>query len=209
MNDPILTVITRHMPSKRGVLICRMNESLDPIRDQIQHLIIEDTVCSGLRGASELLVARKAEAIGEWVLILDDDDTFTCPQLPAVLRRISETINPNLIIAKHYIPLFGILPDKEHWQSKDILSFQLATIGMPGFIMRNDLFQEFIPNICDADIQVDWKLFRSIQSVWTERQFKSYWLDLLVMVQPVKLDCRDETGLCLSTKDKNILFGVE
>ena len=206
MRRPILTVVTRHMPSKRATLINRLNESLDPIRSEIQHLIVEDNECAGLRESAKKVIAQRSQVKGEYVLILDDDDTFTCPQLPVVLRRIKKYVDPNLIIVKNWMPRHGILPNPEIWESKDIMQFRVATIGMPGFILHHSMYEEFVHYMATADIRVDWQIFRAIQNANISRNFNVYWLDLLIMVQPEKLDCRGEEFE--ESIDTRILFKV-
>lgn len=190
---PILTVVTRHMPNHRPLCLARLNESLDPMRQFIQHLVVEDKDAGGLRRSGELVVAQKEKVKGHFVWILDDDDECTCAHLPQILERAKDIVNPDVIIVRGWYQLHGILPTNKHWITKNIHEFippvpgttDDTAIGMPGFILRNEVYQRHIDIVATVDKWLDQALLSSIQQGAKEYKYKVYYIDILVMRQAV------------------------
>ena len=204
----ILSIVTRHMPTKRKDSFKRMMATISPMQDKIQHIVIEDKVCSGWRQSAQLVVDRRKEIIGYYVWLLDDDDECTASHLPLILERVRNLYDVDIIIVKAWMQRHGIVPVPEYWDSHDIFKFVACTIGMPCFILKNELFQRHVLDMPTADRWVDWQLFSSVQNGIKKYNYKWMFLDLLVMRQATKLFGTDEK-IDRNDPEFKILYGGE
>ena len=82
--------------------------------------------------------------IGEWIWILDDDDTCTCPILVAGLKQIdrrrpSPAWNIDVVMVRNDLLQHGVLPDRRQWGVVPASGH----VAMSCFIVRRAVFQEY------------------------------------------------------------------
>lgn len=203
--NPILTIVTRHMPRKRKRVITRMLESIDFMKDNAQKQIIIDDKEIGHPYAASLVVKAKGEVTGDYVWLLDDDDECSCPQMIFLLQRIKKHVNPDLIMARCLLNHDNVMPEDKVWNLKNIQVIQPKQIPMPAMIMKNELYQKTIDAIQGHDSRLDWYLMERLQQVDKESPLVIYWLDVIVMRQQTKLSQRSESSR-IDVSDV-ILFG--
>lgn len=210
MLDPILTIVTRHMPTRRKLTFRRMHESIAPMLHMypVQHLVVEDRECKGYQHSGKLMAAAAPDVLGHYVWVLDDDDECTCAYLPSVLYRLYNNLDPDIIIVKNWMQKHGILPSKEIWNAQDINAFKPCTIGFPGFILKNEVYKTCIPAAQTVKHRIDWAVFNWVQRLAHAQKLQSCFLDLLVMRQPVKMAGKDE-GIEEGSLLAKVLFGED
>ena len=135
---PFLSVITRHLAG-RIELLKRNRESLaaqtDPDYEQIT---MADEIGRGFGHAHDLLIQALPFVHGDYVLILDDDDFIQAADMIETLKAITLT-KPPIVIFRGLHADFGILPSYSWGQAP-----KLGDVGCFDFIMRADVFREFV-----------------------------------------------------------------
>ena len=206
MNQPILTIITRHMVNKRRVVFKRMLESIACMGGRIQHLIVNDDKEIGHKYISNLVIANRNKAIGKYIWFLDDDDVCTCPQLPEIIGRIDTCVNPDLIMTRSMIYHQGIFPLDAYWK-KDIGVYPIKAVSIMTPIVKREIFVKAIQNIQGHTHQIDTFYFIGIQAIHRLKPLKVYYLDYVIGWQPLKLSTRGEK--ITDDIDNYIHFGVK
>lgn len=139
---PFLSVITKHMMSRPGYF-GRNQESLRIQTDaDYEQIVLVDEECIGV-GESNVLFSQ-ARPRGEYVLVLDDDDVMVNVDGIRLMKIATATGRPRndrpagVIMRGDYGEL-GVLPDNGHWGQRPAY----CNIGMFGFALRRDVFEEF------------------------------------------------------------------
>ncbi|GAG29804.1 unnamed protein product, partial [marine sediment metagenome] len=66
-DQKILSIVTRHMPIQRADSLRRMLTTIEPMKGQIEHIVVEDKVCSGWRQSAKLVVNARKKVTGYYV----------------------------------------------------------------------------------------------------------------------------------------------
>lgn len=168
---PFLEVLTRTFNARPHLL--RINqESLrrqtDP--DWVQTLLVDD-VGRGIDWASENLAAYAPNLVGDYIWILDDDDTCILPTLVAELKFIVADSDPDVIMIRMDHGSGRILPGDDSWLCPPVL----GQIGCSAFVVRRAVWQRHAMAMEHGHYSSDYDL---IASIWTE-QPRVYWHDVV------------------------------
>jgi len=139
-----------------------------------KQVFIVDNFGRGVGAANRAL--QTAPIIGEYVLILDDDDMLTSSRA-IELMKIAAVDNPAIVIFKVDHDYLGILPDDLIWGKRPVKGH----IGSCSFITRRDIWQRFIHRF-GVDEGGDYAF---LNAMWAEHP-SVVWLDeLLAGVQRI------------------------
>lgn len=125
---------------ERPVLLARCVESVEEqtIRDEIQHLIVQDEVGVGIPGMFAEIPAHLDELEGDYIYILQDDDVLVQTHVVEGLKRfIRAGGDPEVVIVKvrkrsQILPTFwGERPRKAH-------------IDLGNYVVRRDVFVQHV-----------------------------------------------------------------
>lgn len=134
-----LSVLTRHQPKREYYLTLNrasLRLQTDPDYEQ---LLAVDNVGRGWEHAQKMLAQLAGEAMGQYILALDDDDMLINAWAIEHLKQAAHA-NPPAVIWRAWHNDAGILPDNGHWGRKPELGF----IGTCGFVVRTDVYREHI-----------------------------------------------------------------
>lgn len=172
-SPPFLSVITRcyKRPNMQAKNVASLEGQADPDYEQ---LFIVDERGHGIGWANRSLAI--AGPVGEYVMVLDDDDMLVNDCAITWLKEA--TINaPALVIFKADHKELGILPSKAVW-SKRPLKGQIGSIS---FISRRDIWDRHIAAF-GVDEGGD---YAYLYAVWQEKP-SVFWLDeVLAGVQQI------------------------
>jgi hypothetical protein len=168
---PFLEVLTRTFNARPHLL--RINqESLrrqtDP--DWVQTLLVDD-VGRGIDWASENLAAYAPHLVGEYIFILDDDDTCILPTLVEELKFIVADSNPDVIMIRMDHGAGHILPGDDTWLRPPVL----GQIGCSAFVVRREVWQRHARAMEHGHYASDYDL---IAAIW-QSQPTVYWHDVV------------------------------
>lgn len=136
---PFLSVITRCY--KRPNMLAKNVASLTMQTDQdYEHIFLIDQDGHGLSWANHQFYRHRDKPMGDYILMLDDDDMLTRPDAIEVLKRASFN-KPDLIMCKFDCGPWGILPTREMWSMQWP---KVTHVGTPCFITRRDIWYEHI-----------------------------------------------------------------
>jgi hypothetical protein len=167
---PFLEVLTRAY--KRPVMLALNQASMkaQTSPDWTQTLFIDDTGV-GIGATYEALAAHSPCLRGEYIWILDDDDTCIRPELVEELKAIVKSDNPGVIVVKMDHGPLGVLPSGKYWQHSPVG----GRIGVSAVIVRRDIWQYHAPAFLPGQYHSD---FRFITSLF-EEQPSIYWFDVV------------------------------
>jgi len=115
---PILTVITRtwKRPKQLSANIASLKMQIDP---SYQHLVLPDDVGVGLHAANRRLGEVKEQVLGDYVMILDDDDILISPGLVGEARHIKTFKGyPDVVVSRVW-RITEIVPRPEAWKLEE------------------------------------------------------------------------------------------
>lgn len=134
---PFLSIVTRCY--KRPKMLAKNRVSAGAqIEGDFEQVFIVDDIGKGLHWANRTLHVNRARAMGEYVLILDDDDMFVDRNAIRYLKAITEKHDPDVIIFK-MDQILRNLPDME-WGKKIVR----AHIGSCCFVVKRKLWYDNI-----------------------------------------------------------------
>lgn len=180
MPAPFLDVITRTTGMRPAFLaknIASLVSQTDP--DYRQHFLRDyDPQSHGLAWANAHLANWDYDHLeGDYVLVLDDDDTLVNPGAIALLKDAAHHAAPGIIIFRGNHDRLGVLPPDFMIGMRP----QFCQIGSCDFITRRDLFLEHIHNF-DQPKGGD---FHFIDSMW-EAAGRVFWIsEILSAVQRI------------------------
>ena len=192
VHNPILTIVTRHMPRTRAKELIRLKTSLKSMKVSIQHLIVEDPNSGGLHRSAELIRETGDKVEGRYVWILDDDDICSDIKLASKIEALHDFEAPDIIVVKTKLrqqnPGGGpgsifYLPYEETWKRKDMASFDIGNIACPGFIVTQALYKELIIEFGNTERLncVDWPYLKAVRDAALSRNLQVHWLDTIAM----------------------------
>jgi hypothetical protein len=188
-STPILTIVTRHwVTPEREESFRKCCESIQHLieAEQVQHLVTYDTVGLGWKGSCQLVVDKREEALGDYVWFLDDDDTLECRDLPDKLIKIKRFDDPDIIIARAQLRQM-LIPVDKLWIKKNFRVLQINQCGLPNFIMKNWVFQEYIHNVAlRNEYNHDFDIMKAWQRDDGEKHFKVYYMGDVLVKQRVQ-----------------------
>jgi hypothetical protein len=171
------------MPSKRRLVFKRMCESIQPILPYIQHVVVIDKQCTGLKNAGHLVFKNRDKVKGYYVLMVDDDDELTCCNLPFILERARNVADPDIIIVRTYLENYGIFPSKEKWQEKNIMNFPECSLSTSNYIFKNSIWNRHLHILTEYEELNDWHFFNNVTQSVNEFKYSHLFLDVMVIRQ--------------------------
>jgi hypothetical protein len=192
--NPTITIITRHLVSRGSECLNRCLDSVSSFAHEIQHIIVPDHIGVGWAGSIKNVVNACDKISGKWVWMLDDDDVCTSPDLPRQIESIDEIMTDlQIIIARSKLRSaksedgYKVYPPEELFKQENITVFKISTIGMPNYILRQDLFKKYIPFGATRDVREhDWWIMEEIIKDDKHMHFETYFWDKVIMRQPTQ-----------------------
>ena len=134
-----LSVVTRHLVG-REALLERNQTSLRAQTDpDYQHVVIPDEIGRGVEWANAQLAARRWDHLmGEYVMVLDDDNEVTNGGFIAALKAAAH--GAGMLIWRVDIPGLGIIPPDDCWKRTP----QRARIDANCAAVRRDIWLESV-----------------------------------------------------------------
>jgi glycosyltransferase involved in cell wall biosynthesis len=160
------------MPSRAAFLEINklsLKTQEDPDFEQI---IRVDDQGRGWAYIHQMLVDSIPDIHGQYVLTLDDDDMLINARAIRLLKEITPH-QPPAVIYKVWLNELGILPSNGQWMRQP----KLANITACGFVLRQDIFREYVPKLPPAHYASDYDLIRA---VWDDYADEIEWLDMLM-----------------------------
>lgn len=135
---PLLSIITRTFGGRPIGLTANLVSVRRQIKaDEIQHVIVEDRERHGVGWANTNLRTLVPVLIGDYVLILDDDDFLLSNDLVVGLfPQVKDA--PEVVIAKMDMANGLILPDDSVWGKRPVS----GRIPSTSYIVRRDVWNE-------------------------------------------------------------------
>ena len=166
-----LSIVTRCYKRPEG--LARNTASLARQTDRdFEQIFIIDEVGVGIPAANRSLA--NAEPVGDYVLVLDDDDIISEPKAIEYLKEATAD-NPEIVIFKGDLEVLGILPSVAVW-GKRPLKGQIAGCN---FITRRDVWEKHVASY-GADEAGDYEY---IKALWWDKP-AVVWLDRLLTATP-------------------------
>ena len=166
-SPPFLSIVTRCY--KRPSFLENNQASLraQTVTNYEQLLIIDD-IGRGIHAANMALA--DAYPAGDYVLVLDDDDVITDPEMIETLQWYTEQEGrPGLVFFKADHDHLGILPDGLVWGRRPIH----GRVGSCDFISRRDIWEKYIAAF-GAPHSGD---YTYLKTVWLTERPCVAWLD--------------------------------
>lgn len=171
-----LEVLTRTF-GKRPQALRRNQNSLRTQTDpDMQHTVIVDEVGRGVAWANGNL--RNIIATGEYVWVLDDDDRCMRDTLVAEIKEIAAREQPDVIVMRAHHAVFGLLPNKEHWQRAPVC----GQIGWSCVAVRGEIWNAH-RQAHDESYAGDYVFIRHL---WDTPGLKWYWHEYTAAFYPVQ-----------------------
>lgn len=159
-----LTVVTRCY--KRPEMLANNKKSLaNQTSQDYKQVFLVDRIGRGVGAANRAL--KTAPIVGEYVLVLDDDDMLIHDRAIELLKQAAAD-SPALVIFKADHDYMGILPDDLVWERRPLRGH----IGSCSFITRRDVWERHIHRY-GIDEAGDYAF---LHSVWMDRP-RVVWLD--------------------------------
>jgi hypothetical protein len=168
---PFLEILTRTFNARPHLL--RINQDSlqrQTVPDWMQTLLIDD-VGRGIDWASENLAAYAPNLVGEYVWILDDDDTCILSTLVAELKAIAAANDPDVIMLRMDHGAGRCLPGDDTWLEPPVL----GQIGCSAFVVRRAVWQAHAVAMAHGHYASDYDL---IAAIW-KSQPTVYWHDVV------------------------------
>ena len=108
---PFLTVVTRTIPRRYDMLVANKQSLREQSDQDYQHLVISDYVGVGVAYANGEMATRDWSGIeGDYVMVLDDDDILSGPDVIKRLKEALVIMPVDLLIVRMDQGPHGILP---------------------------------------------------------------------------------------------------
>lgn len=134
MTQPFLTILTRCYKRPKALRECLTSIAFQSDQD-IEHILIKDTVGQGLLWANTQIAKSKDTVHGQYVMVLDDDDYLTDPDL---VKRLKEQVLPDMPAA---VIVKGKIKDNTYptcWKEHP----KRGQIGSCNLIARQDIYKK-------------------------------------------------------------------
>ena len=136
---PFLSVVTRCY--KRPNMLHRNVRSLEEQIDQdFEHIFLVDHDGHGVSWANHQFYRHRDKPVGDYILMLDDDDMLTDPEAVTKLKKAAAG-KPDLVIFKFDCGPWGVLPSPGVWVNQWP---KLTKVGTSCFITRKDIWYDNI-----------------------------------------------------------------
>ncbi len=133
---PFLEVLTRSYKRPRMLAVNQASLRNQTDNDWVQTLLVDD-IGRGIEWATENMAAYAPKLVGDYVWILDDDDTCILPTFVAELKFIAVDSDPDVIMVRMDHGAGRILPDDDTWHGPPVLSH----IGCSAYVVRRAIWQ--------------------------------------------------------------------
>ena len=168
---PFLEILTRTFGKRPKMLAANQASLAAQTCDDWIQTILMDEDARGIGWATENLARYAPNLVGEYQLILDDDDMLIMPDFVAGLRYIADDSNPDVIMVRMDHGSGRILP--ERWWGH---APQVGEIGMSAFVVRRELWQAHAGAMVPGKYTSD---FEFISSIYQSFPLFVYWWDVV------------------------------
>ena len=168
---PFLSILTPTYKRPKMLEVCR--QSIENLADgDYQHLVMVDETGIGVGGQYMQYKHVSHHLIGEYIMVLCDDDMLIDCDMIADLKDIVSECSPDVIMVKWQ---YGdrVLPDGGVWENAP----REGHIGLSNWIVRGDLWRAMAHaygNRYAGD-------FDFIASIWAGVKDRIYWHDKIVV----------------------------
>jgi hypothetical protein len=135
---PFLEILTRCYKRPQMLMLSQASLVMQTDPDWVQTLL-PDRVGRGVAWANQRMRREGPRLVGEYIWVLDDDDTCICPTLVADLKTIVETHGPDVVMVQMDHGERGVLPPAEHWGHRNLGA---GFVGVSAPIVRRKVWQE-------------------------------------------------------------------
>ena len=163
---PFLEILTRCYKRPRMFAINQTSLWAQTDPDWVQTLLVDD-VGRGIAWATENMAAYAPKLVGDYILILDDDDMLICPTLVADLKCLAAEFDPDVIMLRMDHGGGVVLPDDDTWGQPPVL----GRIGCSAFVVRRAVWAAHAGAMVPGQYHSD---FLFIESIW-HADVKVYW----------------------------------
>ena len=167
---PFLEVLTRCYKRPLMLAVNQASLAAQTCDDWTQTLLIDD-IGRGIPWATERMAAYAPQLVGDYIWILDDDDTCIMPDFVAGLRYIADDSNPDVIFVRMDHGSGRILPDR-CWGHAP----QCGEIGASAFVVRRAIWQAHAGAMVPGKYTSD---FSFIDSIYQSFPLVVYWWDVV------------------------------
>lgn len=178
--QPVITIVTRSYKKPKCLERNIASVQAQTDRDYEQIFIIDD-VGRGLAWADQALAANKHRNNGKYIMVLDDDDIITNKSFVSLIKLVSETSDPDVIIWRGKFSSINLVlpPVDRYWGIKPVKAF----IGSFNYCIRKEIYDEHI-HICKTGACGDYDL---IESVFNRVPFPSvFWYNKIFVATQQK-----------------------
>jgi hypothetical protein len=141
---PLISIVTRTY-KRPNQFLKNLQSCESQIAKNFEHVILRDTVGSGMLSAETALYAFQDQYLGEYVVHMDSDDCFISDAFTLKAQEIICQFRPSIIVFKVWYTCFGAnnyMPTV--WRTTP----QLGQICTCNVLVRKDVYSQFIANIC-------------------------------------------------------------
>lgn len=165
-----LEVITRSF-GKRPKMFAAHLTSLAAQTDQdFIHTVLMDKEARGIGFATEQMAAYAPNLVGDYQLVLDDDDMLILPTFVAGLKQIAALNAPDVIFVRMDHGHGRILPSARWGKSP-----RVSEIGVSAYVVRRAVWQAHASAMIPGKYTSDYEF---IHSIWNARPI-TYWWDVV------------------------------
>lgn len=167
---PFLEILTRTYQRPRMLAVNQASLRNQTDDDWVQTLLIDD-VGRGIAWSHEHMAAYAPRLVGDYIWMLDDDDTCILPTFVAELKFIVADSAPDVIMVRMDHGAGRILPDGDTWHGPPVLSH----IGCSAYVVRRAIWQEHAGAMIPGHYTSD---FYFISAIWAAKP-SVYWHDVV------------------------------
>ena len=176
---PFLSIVTRTYKRPAALARCKLLLAAQTDKDFV-HQVIEDTVGLGVPGSHALV--RDAHPVGEYAMILDDDDFVASPYFVSDLHAAARAYDPDVIVFRVNNAQLGVLPSRFVWQMYPIL----GQIGGGNVIVKREVWDACIAAIM-SDGNGGGPVYEGdyyyLAEVWRHTK-RIHWMDKVQVIVP-------------------------
>lgn len=167
---PFLEVLTRCHKRPKMLAVNRASLAAQTCDDWTQTLLVDD-IGIGIGAATERMAAYAPRLVGNYVWMLDDDDTCIMPDFVEGLRFIVADSDPDVIFVRMDHGSGRILPDRQWGHAP-----QCGEIGISAFVVRREVWQAHAGAMIPGKYTSD---FEFISSIYQSFPLIVYWWDVV------------------------------
>lgn len=132
---PLLTVLTPTFRRPIGLHMCEASVDGQHRRDEIQHLVVNDTIGKGVAGMYRDLPQANDLIEGEWVFVLSDDDVLVYPRVVELIEHVQQEAPAAQCIMVKMFCNGRVLPWPQCWEGAPLM----GGVTLSNWIIRKEV----------------------------------------------------------------------